>query len=100
MESTFSAAEQNLGYLFQARMALLLVLEEGDEDAAVVLEGLDDVSFESGGDPQALLQLKHHVKEASLTDSSPELWKTIRVWSAHYQEGRLHLPGTQLVLLT
>jgi len=80
-------------------MALQLVLE-GDEDAALVLEGLDDITFEDDGDPRTLLQLKYHGKEASLTDASPELWKTLRVWSTHYQEGLLHLPGTRLVLLT
>lgn len=99
MKPNFSAAEQSLGYLFQARMALLLTLE-GDEDAAVVLEGLDDVTFENGNDPRALLQLKHHIKEASLTDSSPDLWKTIRVWATHFHEAKFHLPGTRLVLIT
>jgi hypothetical protein len=99
VKSTFSAADQNLGYLFQARMALLLALE-GDEDAALMLEGLDDITFENAGNARALLQLKHHTTEASLTDSSPELWKTLRVWSTHYQTGLVRLPGTQFFLLT
>src|SRR5687768_16164571 len=98
MESRFSAAEPTLGYLFQARMALVLALE-GAEDAALVLEGLDDLTFYSGDDPKSLLQLKHHTKPASLTDASPELWKSLRVWCTHYRDGRLHLPDTNLLLI-
>jgi hypothetical protein len=39
------------------------------------------VVFERDGEPPDLLQTKHHIrKTANLTDTSPDLWKTIRIW--------------------
>jgi hypothetical protein len=47
----------------------------------VSIETLDDVVFERDGEPPDLLQTKHHIKKtADLTDTSPDLWKTIRIW--------------------
>lgn len=83
----FSATDSALGYLFQIRLALLSSLRRLAKDAAftVYLETLDDVVFEEEGSPIELLQLKHHCKHAAnLTDASPDLWKTLRVW----MEGR------------
>src|SRR5216684_2393660 len=81
--SQFSAADSALGYLYQVRIALLFSLRHAKEtDFLVSLETLDDVTFESTtGDPQELLQTKHHQKTAAnLTDASPDLWKSLRVW--------------------
>ncbi len=51
-------------------------------DLEVSIEQLDDVAFASDGDPVELLQAKHHLKRAAdLTDASPDLWKTLRIWS-------------------
>lgn len=80
----FSAADSALGYLYQARVALLWSLRrlKASRDFLVYLETLDDVTFETkGGTPAELLQTKHHRSRlASLTDASPDLWKTLRVW--------------------
>lgn len=47
----------------------------------VSIECLDDIAFHSGGTPLELLQTKHHVdRVASLSDTSVDLWKTLRVW--------------------
>ena len=44
------------------------------------LETLDDVSFESNGEPVAVLQTKHSILSTSgLGDLSPDLWKTLRI---------------------
>lgn len=53
-----------------------------DEIFQVSIEAIDDVAFESGGgEPSALLQTKHHSnRKAALTDASPDIWKTLRVW--------------------
>jgi len=99
MAADFSARDQTLGYLYQSRYALYLLLK-GNEDQEIILEGLDDVVFEDQGNPQELLQLKHHSKASSLTDSSPELWKTIRVWSEHVTNGTLNPLLTSLTLIT
>lgn len=72
----------------------------GDEDRSVRIETLDDVVFEKDGTPLELLQLKHHVRKASLTDSSKDLWKAIRVWSTHAADGRIDPEGVSLLLVT
>ena len=79
----FSAAESALGYLYQVRVALILALRRlrSTPDFSVALETLDDVVFESRGTPEVLLQTKHHTnREASLTNSCADLWKTLRIW--------------------
>jgi hypothetical protein len=49
----------------------------------ISIETLDDVVFEANGTPTDLLQTKHHKERgANLTDASPDLWKTIRIWIA------------------
>lgn len=99
MYTQFSAAPQALGYLYQVRYALHLILDSREE-AELSMESLDDVVFEKDGTPSELLQLKHHSKKAQLTDYSGDLWKTIRVWSASVHEGRVPLPDTLLTLVT
>src|SRR5688572_25755855 len=99
----FSAADSAIGYLFQVRVALLWSLGRlrAGSDFIVSLETLDDVTFETrGGEPQDLLQTKHHRNRlASLTDASPDLWKTLRIWFDGY--ARKSIPtGTALHLLT
>lgn len=97
---TFSANESGLGYLFQARYALWLLLT-GKEEQELVLETLDDIVLENDGTPEELLQTKHHLQAAtSLTDSSAELWKTIRIWSTHLADGKIRIPPTTLSLVT
>lgn len=79
----FSAAAPALGYLYQVRYALfdaLRRLADGSQ-FSVSIETLDDVVFETEGEATDLLQTKHHVESrANLTDSSPDLWKSLRVW--------------------
>ena len=64
-----------------------------------MVEGLDDISI-SGQEKITLDQLKHHTKAVTLTDASPELWKTLRVWSASLAEGRWKPAEVQLNLVT
>ena len=80
----FSAANPTLGYLYQVGVALLWSLRKlkSGPSFSVALETLDDVTFEdSSGQPEDLLQTKHHQSSsANLTDASPDLWKTLRIW--------------------
>lgn len=98
----FSAAESAVGYLYQVRLALLSALHRlaRDEAFALYLETLDDVVFETTGLALDLLQLKHHCdRAANLTDASPDLWKSLRVW----MDGRAHgtiPPDARLFLIT
>ena len=55
--STFNARASMLGYLCQVRVALLRAIRQSRAgNFSVSLEMLDDVSFESHGDPVAVLQ--------------------------------------------
>jgi hypothetical protein len=98
--SEFSAGPQAAGYLFQARHALLLLLK-GEEDAEVRIEGLDDIDLSSATTNRQLhAQLKHQIQRAAnLTDASPDIWKTLRVWATHLARGAL-LPHVDLSLVT
>jgi hypothetical protein len=99
MSVDFSAGDSALGYLYQARCALLLLWDE-IEEAELSLEKLDDVVFGNAGTPYELLQLKHHSTPASLTDSSEDLWKTLRVWCTNFKDNKFSLPETILTLIT
>jgi len=98
----FSAADSALGYLYQARLALLWSLKRVKEssDFVVSLETIDDVTFETNGRPDELLQTKHHLtRPAALTDASPDLWKSLRVWFEG-ASGKTIPPQTHLCLAT
>lgn len=101
--SVHGAAQSAAGYLYQARLALAECLRYAYSDSSVeiAIERLDDVSFEKDGAPLALLQTKHHLKKAGdLSDSSVDLWKTLRVWADAVGHDP-SLPGrTRFVLIT
>ncbi|MGJ4998904.1 ABC-three component system protein [Bradyrhizobium sp. HKCCYLS3077] len=67
----------------------------------VSIERLDDVSFETGGTPFELLQTKHHIHSvANLSNASPDLWKTLRVWAQAAKDDPSLPSRTRLVLIT
>jgi hypothetical protein len=78
----YLAGASLLGYLFQCRLALLtgIQLSKTFPGLSLSIEKFDDVSFECGDKPALLMQLKHHVAPGNLTDHSPDLWKTLRIW--------------------
>lgn len=103
MSSQFSASEQLVGYLYQIRYALLILLKKIKDEPTLELsiERLDDVAFEREGEPVELLQLKHHInRKASLTNSSVDLWKTIRAWSEHIAQTSRKPDEVILTLIT
>lgn len=78
-----SAAPSLQGYLYQCRYALLEAVRRlpSENRISISIETLDDVVFYQEGEPIELLQTKHHVRPGvNLSDSSPDLWKTLRVW--------------------
>lgn len=80
-----------LGYLYQCRLALADSVSRLHTEGSfsVEIETLDDVVFESDGAPTELLQAKHHIeKEGGLSDASPDLWKTLRIWVEGFKNGR------------
>ncbi|MCE5232260.1 MAG: ABC-three component system protein [Mizugakiibacter sp.] len=85
----FSAGEQGLGYIYQARLALLHLLQL-PEDTAVFLEKDDDLDFIDGGGGKSLASLKHKAVGDRLTDLSTDFWKSVNIWLARYnRDGRI-----------
>jgi hypothetical protein len=98
----FNAADPALGYIYQCRYALWLLLQRSrtDEAAEVSIERLDDIAFDKGTSLERL-QTKHSItRQGSLSDASTDLWKTLRVWSEGVLSGRLVVPGAILCLVT
>lgn len=100
--STFSAGSSMLGYLYQVRVALLWAIRQSRiGDFSVSVETLDDVSFESHGDPVAVLQTKHSILCASgLGDLSPDLWKTLRIWMTGRRSGEVPATASKFLIST
>ncbi len=89
-----------LGYIYQIEYALFLLVKAELDEAEIAVEVLDDVLFSETGTSVELFQLKHRIsRQAVLTDSSPDLWKSIRTWSEHLQAGNLPA-GSVLTLVT
>lgn len=87
--SPYSAAEQGLGYIYQARFALLKILEL-PEDSSLLLEKEDDVDFDDAAGRKSLMSLKHKAAGDTLTDLATDFWKSVRIWLAHYKSnGRI-----------
>lgn len=95
------ASKQMIGYLYQARYALYLLLNNEDEQAEICLEKFDDVSFGRGDTPEVMIQLKHHVKaNGDLTNASTDIWRTLKVWiDAIGRQSKL-LSKTKFVIIT
>lgn len=84
----FSAGEQGLGYIYQARLALLQLLQF-PEDTAIFLEKDDDLDFVDGKGGKSLASLKHKAIGDRLTDLSTDFWKSVNIWIARYKrDGR------------
>jgi hypothetical protein len=77
------------------------LLESKEANSVISIEKLDDVAFEASGEPVELLQFKHHVThKATLTDSSTDLWKTLRVWMSKLKDGSMDISSIILTLVT
>lgn len=79
--SNHQASEQMIGYLYQVRFSLALLLDDDNPNSQISIEKFDDIAFSQDGEPRQLIQLKHHVqKHGNLSDSSTDLWRTLKVW--------------------
>jgi hypothetical protein len=99
----YSAAPSAAGYLFQCRYALLAALEHvyHETETEIAIERFDDVSFETEGEPRQLIQTKHHLKRSgNLSDTSADLWKTLRIWSHAIAKDPSWLLRVQFFLVT
>ncbi|MEC4027437.1 ABC-three component system protein [Myroides odoratimimus] len=98
----FSAKEPSLGYIYQIKYALLLLLKDSRnlENPILRIECLDDIDI-TDVNTTNLYQTKLHIKsKANLTDSSVDFWKTIRIWSQYISDGTIDINQTVLNLIT
>lgn len=102
--SSHSAAASMVGYIYQLRAALLWALQRGKERPGSVcaIERLDDVSFsDPSGGAVELIQTKHQVdRVADLSDSSVDLWKSLRVWIDGTTSGAIPRDATLTLVTT
>lgn len=99
--SNHQAAEQMLGYLYQVRYALALLLGNDNSNIQISIEKFDDVAFSQDGSPKQLIQLKHHVRQqGNLTDGSTDLWRTLKVWIDIVSESPDILCETEFFIVT
>lgn len=102
IDTDFSAKEPSLGYIYQLKYALLLLLTNARDldNPKVRIENLDDVEIEDINTIN-LYQTKLHIKnKGNLTDSSVDFWKTIRVWSENITNGLIDPDKTIFNLIT
>lgn len=106
MSSTlFNASASMLGYIYQIRYALFLSLKKlsdisDPDEFNISIEKLDDVAFDKNGTVEELLQTKCHITPGNLTDRSPDIWKTIRIWIALHDSKEITLGKVILTLVT
>lgn len=98
--SSHEAAGQMIGYLYQVRYAMLLLLESDDPSSKISIEKFDDIAFEKGYSPIEMIQNKHHVKTGNLGDSSTDLWRTIKVWLDQIKKMPNLLNNCKFLLIT
>jgi hypothetical protein len=95
--SPFDASPSALGYLHQCRCALLLALQRDDiPDFGLSIEKLDDVAIHAPSSvTAAVVELRQHKlhlsRQGNLGDKSPDIWKTLRVWSEAVLANRIDL---------
>jgi hypothetical protein len=98
--SSHDASASALGYLYQAKWALLELLRGSGErpDGAISLELHDDVAWEEADRPVDLLQTKFHPRSLrTLGDRDDDLWRTIRSWMDTHAPGDANGPWLTLV---
>ena len=94
--SRFGAPGPALGYLAQVDYALLAALERMDDedDFTLSIETLDDIVFHHAetDDATEKWQSKHTIESnRTLSDTSTDLWKTLRNWIVEPGDGRARL---------
>jgi hypothetical protein len=102
-KNKFAAAPTALGCLYQCRYALYLLLEKSrtDTDAGLSVEKFDDIAFEKAGTAEELIQTKHHLgKTSDLTDTSADLWTTLRAWAEAISNAVVSPPAVIFTIIT
>ena len=95
------ASEQMLGYFYQVRYALFLLLNHDNSDFQISIEKFDDIAFSKDDVPKQLIQMKHHVRHhGNLSDASTDLWRTLKVWIDIINTSPEMLDDTEFLIIT
>jgi len=99
LNSLHDATASAIGFRYQERYALLKLLDAQDDEAAIAVEGLDDVQLSANG-TDLLEQLKHSFAEQPkpISIKSVNLWTTLRIWAELVPS--IDLSCTSLALVT
>ena len=95
----FSAREQGLGYIYQARLALLQLLQL-PEGTVILLEKDDDLDFIESDGRKSLASLKHKEIGDKLTDLSTDFWKSVNIWLTRYKRDGRAASNLRFLLFT
>ena len=98
-ENQFSASEPALGYLYQPRYALLQLLRFSEETVCFI-ERDDDIDFTDAEEGRILASLKHKAPGDTLTDLSPDFWKSVRIWLDYYLKNNFTTASVSFFLFT
>lgn len=95
------ATKQMIGYLYQVRYALFLLLNNDDGETQISIEKFDDVAFIKDENAEKMIQLKHHVNQrGDLSNASTDIWRTINVWSDLVMKYSTCLENTKFIIIT
>lgn len=95
------APKQMLGYIYQMRYALYLLLKDDNPQSQVAIEKLDDISITTDTGHQTNFQLKHHdLQTGDLTNASTDLWKTLYIWIKLVENKKELLNTTKFIIIT
>src|SRR6056297_2557787 len=99
--SEFAAREPSLGYFYQIRYGLYLLLSNRTIHNPILrIESLDDIEIETPNETE-IFQTKLKIKsKANLTNSSVDFWKTVRVWADNINNKRIDPQKTIFTLIT
>lgn len=96
-----NASGQMAGYLYQVLAALSLLLDSRESDAQVCIEKFDDIAFIEKDEPILMIQTKHQLyRPGNLTDTSVDLWRTLKSWCDSINSSSTHLLNTHFIILT
>lgn len=98
----FDASGSLAGYIYQCRLALLLGLQavKKKPNGQISIEKFDDIAFDNDDHAECLVQTKHHISAKELTDSSVDVWKTLRIWIEDFKSGVITNADTRRLLIT
>lgn len=96
-----NASGQMAGYFYQVLAALSLLLDSRERNAQVCIEKFDDIAFIEQDEPILMIQTKHQLyRRGNLTDTSIDLWRTIKSWCDSINNSQTHLLDTHFAILT